>query len=497
MENQTIMHDEHGKNEMKPMTTFNHRVWWGLLIGIVLLVIFLRGLLIFSYNSNLEGTEEFSVFLTKMTIETGSFYPIEKATCVTVPYSPLYFDFTAWVTSTMNPCEEAVPISIYRTGRFLNLIYNLLSLIAVVVLGHLLGLSRKRSFWVGGLYFILLTPHHFAVRPDSIRALLVATSVMTMVQYIRARQFSLLFLVLSGITASLAVAVKFDAIQLIILFALFIMTLPQSRRISCFLVFSVSLLSVYYFFISGNIAFDNMMSSINSGFILEYFMWMIGIGFLVPFMPWILRLIHLYASANFHKFSSENKLIAIGLCVTFSLSLIFSFRFGSAPVYFSDFFLFAVIAVGKNWSDFFRPIAWKFLAAFTISVKIVFLCLLAVRSMENKHIIRYLKNQKVAHQIKARLRPNQYAYAYDNQVNLFLFEKLSTINHGLELTKFQFYKQGIDIDLSHYADPSSCQKPSIVAVPLEAWVDTDYFDKFWPELTPVDTLNRYVLLESM
>ena len=65
---------------------------WSVVFMLTALVVVARILIVYSYSSNIEGIEELSVFLIQKAMLFGSLYSSAEAPCISVPYSPLYFE---------------------------------------------------------------------------------------------------------------------------------------------------------------------------------------------------------------------------------------------------------------------------------------------------------------------------------------------------------------------------------------------------------------------
>ena len=185
------------------------------LLAAVISIFILRCCLVLSYQSDLEGIEEFQVILVQTTLNSGSPYTsLQDAPCLGVPYTPLYYHLNAGIIRTLGLTESIEPIGIYRVGRALNLLFNLITVFVVFLIGRTLKLSVTRSLILGSIYFVFLTFHHFAIRPDSLRILLSAASILFLLKAVTSAKTTKPFAI-AGILAALAAFAKLDSLQIL------------------------------------------------------------------------------------------------------------------------------------------------------------------------------------------------------------------------------------------------------------------------------------------
>jgi hypothetical protein len=456
----------------------------------VISIFILRCCLIFSYQSDLEGIEEFQVILVQTTLNSGSPYTsLHDAPCLGVPYTPLFYHLNAGIIRSLGLSDSIEPIGIYRVGRTLNLLLNLITVFVVFLIGRTLKLSVTRSLILGSIYFVFLTFHHFAIRPDSLRILLSALSVLFLLKAVTSAKTTKPFAI-AGLFAALAAFAKLDSLQILAAAGLYFLFVDRRLLLQFIAVtgisFSLSMVALGALFLN----IENLMSlslGLTTGIDIQYFLIFIGIGFLTPFSLWIIRSLRIsWNSLKDQDSKPELKFLATLAVVTFSISLLFSTRMGSMAVYFQDFVLVAITLLVYAWSTFGNRF-WKGTAAVFIGLKLASVATLTVKAFDHTHKSEYYISKQHAQVLTNLLPSGEYAFCYQPRVNIFLRDRLSAPNMGYEYFKYLFYTNDFKIKVLDYPESNQCVAPSLVSAPMETVSETDYFSRAPRNFTPIDT----------
>lgn len=466
------------------------------LLAAVISIFILRCCLVFSYQSDLEGIEEFQVILVQTTLNSGSPYTsLQAAPCLGVPYTPLYYHLNAGIIRSLGLSESIDPIGIYRVGRALNLLLNLATFFVVFLIGRTLKLSSTASWTLGGIYFVFLTFHHFAIRPDSLRILLSAASILFLLKAVTSAKSARAFGI-AGLFAALAAFAKLDSLQILAAAGLYFLFVDR-RLLLQFVAatgtsFSLSMVALGALFLD----IENLVSlslGLTTGIDLQYFLIFIGIGFLAPFSLWIMQSLRIsWNSMKDQDSKPELKFLGTLAVVTFSISLLFSTRMGSMAVYFQDFVLVSITLLVYTWSTFENRF-WKTAVAVFMGLKLASVATLTVKAFDHVHRSEYETSKQHAQVLTDLLPSGEYAFSYQPRVNIFLRDRLSAPNMGYEYFKYLFYTNDFKIKVLDYPETLQCIAPSLVSAPLETVSETDYFSRAPRNFTPVDTALGQVI----
>ena len=185
-------------------------------------------------NPDIAGIETTFVHAVQSRIDRGTMYADPERTPFEVyQYSPLYFELVAASLGHRYDRVEAI----YRTGRTINLIADLLT---ALLLGWMTWRVSKGATWwafcVGAVAFALFFAHHFAVRPDAVKTLLVLSAWALVWQPPDASKRSMASIALSALLIALAVFVKQDAAWSAVAIAIFLLVDRERRVVAVFTV---------------------------------------------------------------------------------------------------------------------------------------------------------------------------------------------------------------------------------------------------------------------
>ena len=181
----------------------------GVIGGLLLWVVTDRVRILGDPNPDIAGVETTFVHAVLSRIDRGTMYSDpERPPFEVYQYSPLYFELVALFSGHGDERVEGI----YRTGRTINLIADLFT---AFLLGWLTWRMRRVAFWwafcIGAVAFALFFAHHFAVRPDAVKTLLVLSAWALVWVVPSGSRWETKSVMASAILIALAVFVKQDA----------------------------------------------------------------------------------------------------------------------------------------------------------------------------------------------------------------------------------------------------------------------------------------------
>jgi hypothetical protein len=142
--------------------------------AIALILFANRLLLLFSYNLDLGGLENYFAFLT-LKVGSGEMYSHpEHYPFMVTQYPPLYLHLAHYTAEVLNIYYQDMVRSVYVGGRILNLIFNICT-VAIIFsfFKRHLHFETKIAALPALIIFTLFIEHAYAVRMDSLKMLLV------------------------------------------------------------------------------------------------------------------------------------------------------------------------------------------------------------------------------------------------------------------------------------------------------------------------------------
>lgn len=463
-----------------------------------MLLFVMRTLLIFSFNSDLEGIEEFQIILIQLTEKFGLPYTnLSAAPCLAVPYTPLYHIFVSATASALNIDVFADIAEVYWIGRGLNLGFNMLTLLVFFKICQELEFSQLRSVMAAGTLFVFLTFHHFAVRPDSLRMLFVALTFLMVTKAINSQKIKPLLFFGGAIFMLLAFASKQDSAQVGIGVGIYFLLFRKDQFLPFFLYFCLPILlglSAIGLILFNGLDLESLHHGLNTGIDLKYFLIFIGIGFLAPFSIWIYRGFRTISLDWKQQESGPLRMFHVVAIVTFLLSCLFSLRMGSMAVYFADFSFVLILILASDqvlWEKRF----WSFALIGFVILKLVSVGNLLKNNLSPSFKQKYADSKALSVKINERLDVNEYAFSYAPQINIFITEKLSSPNLGYAYFDYLFHVNGFDVAIPEYDVASSCIEPKIILSPLDDDGGSAFLDAYHPNHFVTDTILGQIVRE--
>jgi len=143
-----------------------------------------RVLWVFSFEYDLGGIEEYFVYLI-LQVGNGHLYSDPEAyPYLITQYPPLYLYITSLGARILELFNDDLIHSTYITGRALNLFFNIVTCLIVYRFLQALTTNRKYSMIMSMVVFTLFAAHNIAVRPDSLKILLVVSMYYYLWKYL-------------------------------------------------------------------------------------------------------------------------------------------------------------------------------------------------------------------------------------------------------------------------------------------------------------------------
>ena len=321
-----------------------------LVTGTILLIN--KILLINNYSLDYHGIEQYMVgLIQKIIIKSPLYKNPYLPPFLPMTYTLLYFKINALIDSLFISNEtfnfNNVHL-IYVLGRTTSLIFSL-GIISMVFLifKKITKEGWKPALIITILSFLVLSPHYFAVRPDALKTFLYLAAIFLFLKYIKKRKtITLIFI---SILCLLSIFSKQDAIGLPFMLAGFLLF---TRKFKALLIFVLSFIIGFFMIIFIHyLSFGN--DFIKNGLLLLDFEGVDAYWFVNVMIPryflsiFIFYLFSIVIAAKWLRsnYSEEMKFVAYMVLTTFLFSLLISIRWGSTPVYYTEFHLLSIIVI--------------------------------------------------------------------------------------------------------------------------------------------------------
>ncbi|MFN8287482.1 MAG: glycosyltransferase family 39 protein [Chitinophagales bacterium] len=308
-----------------------------------------RQLLVFSYQTNLGGVEEiFAYYAQRFSAGLPLYIKPNTPPYFINQYGPLNPIILGTLIKLFG--GNSNPHLIFVLGRVLSLCYNLATSVIIYKLLKTGFKQEKNLSAVAALLtFLVFYPHNYALRPDSLKTLLVIASFYTIVLIGSGRTKNA---VVAALLLALAIFTKQDSLVFLPLFGLylFIVNRASTWRFTLLTLALVLFGALAFHFVYGAVFTENIIRGLSQGVNFYYF------EKLLSFTWQYILILALSASTLFalrQDLSHERKpLFALGLLA--SASLVFGFfsclKWGSAPVYFCDALILNAIFITNAYT---------------------------------------------------------------------------------------------------------------------------------------------------
>jgi hypothetical protein len=322
------------------------RIFVILIVALTAIVLVNRLLLCFSYYTDLGGVEETFVYYAQRFSAGQPIYTNpEEAPFFINQYSPLSTVLMGSVYTLLGLKLTVQVHSLFVIGRLVQLALNIAQCFLVFYLLRKAFTIEKTVAFIGAcLMFLFFFSHNYAIRPDSLKSFFVMAYITVLIFYLQKPNVKLL--VLSALFIALAVLSKQDGV---IVFCVTIFWLIAIRRyeiakwVGLFGTMAILVAIAACYRQSGNLFYVNVIKGLGQGANLAYFKSLVF--YIMPeifgFAAIVLVLVRF---REYLKQSSLNGVhILLLACLIFLSELLSTLKWGSSPVYFSEFITISII----------------------------------------------------------------------------------------------------------------------------------------------------------
>lgn len=396
-----------------------------LLTVLVCFLIFYRLLICVNYNPEISTGETNNIWNVLKVANGKSIYTDPENTPFEIfQYTPLSQLPVILAAKIYDPKGDHYYYYALLTGRFLSLLYNLLTFYLIYrLLKYKFGLSTTLSYASAVCGFGLLTHLAFAVRPDSFALLIVIFSI-----YLFAKAFfdeKRLYFILCGLTFSISFFAKQDSFLILSALGLSLLILRNWKDLivlSLSFSFSMIVLVLLFKMILGKYFLFSILGGVSTGYTLsttllvfERFLDFYSIFFYLS----IVFVYLLFTRLGIQK----EKVFFISLTlISFSIAVCISFKIGSWINYYTPFLIFSIILIyytvhllSKNQD---QKIIESALTYFTTIIVGVFVL------------------KQIFHYTAPFLKYNESKAQHIELVNKLKPFKIESINHGYRIFSF-------------------------------------------------------------
>ena len=427
------------------------RILFSLILVVFALQLANRVYLIIEPSPDIGGIETTFVHGVQSIQHHGTLYKNpEKPPYEFFQYHPLYFYTVALLVDKGDD-----PVSIYRVGRALNLVFNLLTIaLLALFMKHQLSIEKYLAWAIALGAFSLFWSHNIAVRPDSLKTLCIVTSASLFGKYILANYYSkdnqpLTDSIVSffpiALCSTLAFATKQDGILAMGIFPLTLWVAMGFSR--AFLLGILMLLSNLLFVLllssTSPLYWTNAWLGLNQGLSVPWLGYMASFHRLDLllyggwFVAWIIGLVRL------RKNDAHKKIWLTFTIPWWVLGLWMMLKWGSTPVYLMEAILFMLLSTA--WLIQGRPQLYNVLLVSMMLFSGLWYGQGNSMSHRFAQVDRYdhlqedaLRKKKLADYLKNELHDNESVVSFDKALNVYLYPNLYWSTYEAE------YPNGMD-----------------------------------------------------
>ncbi|HAB90017.1 MAG TPA: hypothetical protein DCF84_05725 [Bacteroidetes bacterium] len=412
-----------------------------------------RIFLIIEPSPDLGGVETTFVHGVQSIQHHGTLYKNpEKPPYEFFQYHPLYFYTVALLVD-----KEDDPVLIYRVGRSLNLLFNLLTIaLLALFMRHQLSIEKYLSWAIALLAFSLFWSHNIAVRPDSLKTLWLVASASLLWKYLLVNYDSkneqrIVNSITSffpiALCSTLAFATKQDGILAMGIFPLTIwVALGFSRAFVLGLMMLLSnLLFVLLLSSISPLYWTNAWLGLNQGLSLPWLRYMASFhhldlllygGWLVA---WVIGFVRLRTN------DTRKKIWLTFTIPWWVLGVWMMLKWGSTPVYLMEAILFMLLSTAWLIQD--CPRLYNVLLLSMVLFSVFWYSQGNSMSHRFAQIDRYdhlqeeaLRKRKLADYLKNQLHDKESVLSFDKALNVYLYPNLYWSTYEAE------YPNGMDCE---------------------------------------------------
>ena len=429
------------------------RILYSVVIVVFAIQLANRVYLIFEPIPDLGGIETTFVHGVQSIEHYGTLYKNpEQPPYEFFQYHPLYFYTVALLVD-----KEDEPVFIYRVGRSLNLLFNLLTIVLLALfMKHQLSMEKYLSWAIALLAFSLFWSHNVAVRPDSLKTLWLVASASLLWKYLLTNYNSKNKQPLADAIASffpialcstLAFATKQDGILAMGIFPLTIWGATGfSRALLLGLMMLVSNL-LFVLLLSGisPMYWTNAWLGLNQGLSVPWLRYMVNFHRLdllfygVWLAAWVVGFVRL------RRNDTQKKIWLTFTIPWWVLGVWMMLKWGSTPVYLMEAILFMLVST--VWMIQGRPWLYNIL----IVSMLLFSCLWYGQGNSMSHCFAQpamydhfqeeaIRKKRLADHLKSHLDNNESVLSLDKALNVYLYPNLYWSTYEAE------YPNGMDCE---------------------------------------------------
>lgn len=328
---------------------FNALKWLAILsVGVFVMFLIARIVLLNSYVADIGGIENNVIYSVSKMLNGGTLYENPELGNFNISqYSPIYY-FLFYGCCKLFQFQSIEDLqSIYITGRFLSLLFNLFGAILIYrLLSRVFSVHKYIALIAMSLYFLTLTQIHFSARPDGLFSMVFIGCIYAVSVYLRKGKGS--YLILASVLAVMSVFIKQNGIQFLVLLPAFFMLVGRYKALLTNL--GILLLGTVFFFLSFHWVYGenfllNTIGGLNNGtsmsrayYVASHFIQQNALLLIVGAffsMMWSNK-----------KQPSELRFLAFMLAGLFVFALITSSKIGSWVNYYNEFAI-AVILIAS------------------------------------------------------------------------------------------------------------------------------------------------------
>lgn len=413
------------------------RILFSLILVVFALQLVNRVYLIIEPSPDLGGIETTFVHGVQSIQYHGTLYKNpEKPPYEFFQYHPLYFYTVALFVDKGDD-----PVSIYRVGRALNLLFNLLAVaLLALFMRHQLSMEKYLAWAIALGAFSLFWSYSYVVRPDSLKTLCIVASASLFGKYVLANYDSknyqsitdsiVLFLPIA-LCSTLAFAAKQDGILAMGIFPLTLWVATDFSR--AFLLGIMMLLSNLLFVLLlssiSPLYWTNAWLGLNQGLSVPWLMYMASFHRLDLLLyggwiaAWIIGFVRL-------RTNDAHKKIWVAFTIPWwVLGIWMMLKWGSTPVYLMEAILFMLLSTAWLIQD--RPHLFNVLLVSMVLFSGLWYGQGNSASHRFAQVDMYdhlqeeaLRKKKLADYLKNQLHDNESVLSFDKALNVYLYPNL-------------------------------------------------------------------------
>jgi len=370
-------------------------------------------------------------------------------------YSPIYYYVAAFTGNIFTNTDPENSQFLYTLLRIQNIGFCILSSFFSYLILRCYNVNKILAFTGFVMVFISFWTPSLLLRPDSLKTLFVMIGFFALLRFMKTNH--LLWLMSASISLTLAVFTKQDAIMFVVLACLALLFTRNYKSFAVFSFFSLILaFSLFFFFqkINNQFFLQNLLGVVSVDFIWKWFWKSIAVKFLIKFLPLIAVSVYVCIKWIHNKnIKQDIQLLSIFTLGSLLFSTLFSIRYGSEPLYFTEFQFFSIFCIIIYFFSIYQKgvVIKKSILALLVSIQIVLFCLIPSQ-IHNRYIFNYdryvIGKQQYNRALKAALffqenkllKSTDYIFTFQHLFAVFLFQNTTFPCYIVEFPKYHYLK---------------------------------------------------------